>query len=123
MYQWQKDDFSTFEFTEDSRTFNFEDNVQDVEVTNIVHHGPNTENPVLNAQNDPQEYLEFRFDGNILSGVYISVLDRNTGNPWLNQPVPNSLYGSVVGSEWATNRFFFPYTTRTPEERELAMDF
>ena len=123
LYQWQKDDFSTLEFTEDSRTFNFEDNVQDVEVTNIVHHGPNTENPVFKAQNDPQEYLEFISDGNIRSGVYISILDRNTGNPWLNQPVPNSLYGSVVGSAWAANRFFFPYTTRTHEERELAMAF
>jgi len=120
-YQWLKDDYQTYEMSPASRNFTFADNIADYKVTNIQHNGSGTENPKVVAQNDPQEYLEFIGDGNIKAGVYITVIDGKTGLPWKNQPVPSSLYGSIVGSSWATDRFFFPYWTRTSEERELAM--
>ncbi len=120
-YQWLKDDYLNYEMNPESRTFTYEDNIADIKVTNIVHKGGNSENPKIVAQNDPQEYLQFVSDGNIKSGVYISVIDGNTGLPWKNQPVPNSLYESIVGSSWAADRFFFPYWTRTPDERNSAM--
>jgi hypothetical protein len=122
-YQWQKDEYETYGIDPSTREFLYADNIAAVQVTNVQHRGSNTANPVIVALNDPQEYLEFVGDGNIKSGVYVSVFDGSTGLPWINQPVPNSLYGSVVGSSWAVDRYFFPYWTRTPAERELAMSF
>ncbi len=118
-YQWLKDDYETYEMS-DQRIFGFVDNIADFKITNLMFNGPNTEKPVLVAQNDPQQYLEFVSDGNIKSGVYISIVDGDTGVPWKNFQAPNSLYGSVYGSSFP-DRFFFPYWTRTPEERQLAM--
>ena len=123
LYQWQKDEYETYGIDPATREFLYADNIADIEITNLQFKGAGTLTPKIVALNDPQDYLEFVSDGNIKSGVYISVFDGSTGLPWLNQPVPNSLYGSIVGSSWATDRFFFPYWTRTPEERELAMSF
>jgi len=119
-YQWLRDDYQTYEMNPASRNFTFADNTADFKIRNLVFNGSGTELPVFVAQNDPQQYLEFEGDGNIKGGVYIAVIDNETGVPWKNFRAPNSLYGSLYGSNFPY-RFFFPYWTRTTEERDLAM--
>jgi len=122
LFQWLKDDYTNLEMKESNRQFDFVDNVAYFKVENLTCIGNDQPRATITAQNDPQAYLEFAwdYDGNITGGVYISVIDGVTGVPWKNS-FGNALYGSVIESDYGIDRFFFPYWTRTPEERELAM--
>ncbi len=121
LYQWQKDDYTTYEYDEESRDFLFEENINDIDIKNGVFPLHEIQ---MTADNNPSGYLSSLSDGEIPSGVYISTFDGVTGLPWINKPSPDGgLYESELYTWWAQTFPNFPYRTDTPENRAKAIRF
>ena len=118
-YQWLKDDFTTMNYDEPKREFLYADNINEVQINGGVY--PNHEISV-SILNTPYEYGPL--SGEMTSGFYVSVFDKDTGLPWRNQPSPTGgLYGSQLVTGWALNWGVFPYETWSPELRYKAIEF
>ncbi len=126
-YQWLYDDYTTYEMEEETRTFQYFDNVKEVKLKNAHYiHNPNDDNNpnrlTITAENDAQGYIQFAPE--IRNGIFISVFDAQTGLPWLNEPSADGGYfNSYLFTSWAEHRHYFPFKTDTPEERAKAIAF
>ena len=121
LYQWQKDEFENYYYDDQTRDFLFAQNLSEISIKNGAF--PQYK-PTISVQNNPIEYLSSLGDGEIPSGLYITVLDGVTGLPWLNQPSPEGgLYDSELYTWWAENYPVFPFLTNSPENRAKAIKF
>lgn len=113
-YQFRETQNTNIELSENRRGFKFLDDVKSIRVKNGVY--PDVW-PEVAINNDPYIYLPW--DNPIKGGLYICVLDSITADPWINPPP--GLYGSHISpwAYWAA----FPYSTQTPEGRNLAIQF
>lgn len=115
-YQWQKDNFETAQINENTRNFEFADDLKSINITNGVF--PEV-HPILTYQSEPNSFIEW--DGPVNEGIWIFVFDEFSGEPWKN-PFPGT-YGSTMNTSWADNFIAFPYWTRTSDERAIPVDF
>lgn len=118
-YQWLKDDYVTMSYEEPDRKFLYSTNVSEVKIKNGFHPANKLSATILNT---PYDYDLLA--GEIASGVYISVFDKETGLPWLNQPSPTGgLYESDLITSWALDWGVFPFATHNPEKRYRVIKF
>lgn len=120
LYQWQKDDYTNYAYSEETRQFVFAENINDVKIETGVY--PN-QTPKIIIRNESSEYLPFLGDGEIPSGLMIAVLDKDTGIPWRNDPNQGGLYGSDLHQPWAQQYEQFPFRTNNVTNRRNVIDF
>jgi len=117
-YQWLKDDFTTMDYEEESRQFLFTTNINEVKIECGTHPGQDITSTILNT---PFQYRDLAFE--VTSGIYIAVFDKESGQPWLNQPTNGGLYGSKLITDWALNWGVFPFETFNPTNRYKVIQF
>ena len=115
-YQWKKDVLQTAEINDDSRVFEFANDLKTIDITDGVF--PDI-HPVVIFGNEATSFIEW--DGPVKQGIWIFVIDQYSGEPWVNG-YP-SQYGSTMNTSWAPEYKAFPYWTRTTDERRPAIDF
>jgi hypothetical protein len=108
--------YNNMEIREDSRRFEYLEDVKFVRIQNGVFPAlwPN-----INFNNTPYGYIAWNESTN--GGVYIAVIDSITADPWLNNPP--GLYGSRLDNSWAYGWGVFPFSTQTEAEREKVINF
>jgi hypothetical protein len=113
-FQFRKNQFQDMEARESDRRVRYIDDIKTLRVVNGVY--PDVW-PGISINNDPYGYLPW--DNPIRGGVYITVLDSLTANPWIN--IPPGDYGSHVSpwAYWAA----YPYRTQDKENRTKAINF
>jgi len=115
-YQWKQDDLETAIIDDNSRVFEFADDFKTIIFQNGVFPGTL---PSATYQSEPFEFIEW--DGPVKSGIWITVFDEFSGEPWVNH-YPGD-YGSHQPTDWAEGFIHFPYWTRTEDERAPAIEF
>ena len=120
-YQWQKDDYNTFEMDSTTRDFEFVENISEVRIKNGVFP---TATPTLIAENQEYPYLSSLGDGEMASGINIATFSALSGSALINSSSNSGgLYNSELWTSWAQEWPVFPYKTDTPENRSRAMSF
>ncbi len=110
-FQFIENNFVNMEIQEDTRQFKFLDDLKSIRVRNGIIPGVL---PTLAVNNSPYDHNM----GPINGGIYISVYDSLSANPWINLPLGD--YGTSIPN-WSYPAFY-PYNTRTLAGRKLAIN-
>ena len=118
-YQWTKDEFSNTRMDTTSNDLVYVNTLFDIRIKNGVY--PDAV-PGITYQNNPINYLHY--PGEIMSGIYMSTFDGDTGIGDTNDPTVGGEYGSHVEAQWVGDEFIcFPFRTDTKPQRANAINF
>ncbi len=115
-FQYLNNYYDNMEIREENRRFEYLEDVKFVRIENGVF--PSVW-PSINFNNTPYGYIAWNESTN--GGLYISVIDSTTADPWLNNPP--GLYGSRLDNSWAYGWGVFPFSTQTEAQREKVINF
>ncbi len=124
-YQWDDDSYETSFIDTVTRDWTYVDNINDIIIKNglTVNDGPTEFFPNMSYGASIDQYIHHF--GELESGVYLAVFDGVTGVARINSNPFGTAgdFGSVLDANWATTFAFFPYWTRTKEERADVINF
>ncbi len=120
-YQWTKDNTTNAFIDSTSRNLTYVENVNDIRLSTGVY--PNSRITITH-QDNINKFIQFADE--IVSGVYLTSFDGDTGIPMYNDPTFGGEFGSFFGGSrnWVGDEYFcFPFKSETKEERENIINF